>query len=175
MLTPCLILKNREFQENSLIITVFHPQLGAQEFLARGGKRIAAKLTPSLQPLRMVSLWVAPTRSEKPIIREIEVCQDLTPAYGLGLKLSLRIVSLLSQAVQPHLEATILFGQVVDMLRRISIAQLSLTELRKIWIQFELVLLAFLGVRPSPEHLQSKHVNEIARSLERRIHHFLSA
>lgn len=168
------MIKTREFKENSLIITVLHPYLGKQEFLAKGGKRPAAKLTPWLGPLSLVTIWPAPSRAQRPVIREVEVKKILIPPYPLALRLALRIVSLLDKASQPSLECSLLFERVTDILSSLCNVALPVEELKKKWIEFEVVLLSFLGLRPTREQLRGKDINEAARYLEQIILNFLS-
>ena len=175
MLRRCLVLSVRDIQENSLIVTLVHPQLGKQEFLAKGGKRIAAKLTPWLGPLQLVNVWVASTRGTRAIIREVESLENLAPSGPLGLRLSLKIAALLEKALLPGVEIEPFFERVIVILRHVQKPHTSLEELKKLWIQFELLLLSFLGVAPPLEHLKGKNVNEASRFLAQRIDYFFSS
>lgn len=169
MLKHCLVLNLHDFGENSLLVTVIHPYLGKQEFLAKGGKHIHAKLTPSLQPLHFVHLWLAPARGEIATIREVEVIRQYLPARYLALRLALRICDLLTRAAFPNLECADFMRQTIRMLNRVSAQSFPAAALKKVWIQFELALLSYLGVKPEAEAIFVTNINDLARQLERRI------
>lgn len=96
------------------------------------------------------------------------------PSRPLSLRLALKMVVFLEKAMQPSLEASGLMRHMQALLRRIKKPSLSIEELTKFWIQFELLLLSFLGVSGHLEVLKNKSIQEVARTLERRLIHFLS-
>lgn len=162
------MLKLRDFGENSLSVTIIHPQLGKQEFLAKGGKEIGAKLTPWIQPLSFVSLWLAPTRGELATIREVEVIKQYAPNHPLALKLSLKILSFLDMAAYPQLECIALMRATIPLLNKISSSP-PLAALKILWIQFEVAFLTYLGVKATiPVSLKSD-TSKLARYLEAQI------
>lgn len=169
MLKNCLVLKLRDFGENSLLVTVLHPYLGKQEFLARGGKHIHAKLTPALKPLNFVHLWLAPTRGEIATIREVEVIRQYLPSRYLALRLALRMCDLLTRAAFPNLECADFMRQTMMMLSRVSLQSFPTGALKNVWIQFELALLSYLGIEPEVKAIAVPTINDVARQLERRI------
>lgn len=169
MLKNCLVLKLRDFGENSLLVTVLHPYLGKQEFLAKGGKHIHAKLTPSLKPLNFIHLWLAPTRGEIATIREVEIIRQYLPSRYLTLRLALRICGLLTRSVFPNLECPDFMRQTIRMLNRISAQSFPTGASKNVWIQFELALLSYLGVEPKIGAISVLTPNDLARQLERRI------
>lgn len=174
MLKNCLVLKLQDFGENSLIVTLLHPRLGRLECLARGGKNIGAKLTPSLQPLFLVNLWLAPTKGEIPTIREVEVLRSYLPLKGyLGLKFSLHVLVLLEKVTHPFLEARELVKSTLEILKVVSRLHLPIADLKKLWIQFELGILSHLGVKPEAKTIRAYNLDRLAHILEKRIYHHL--
>jgi len=173
MLKHCLILNLRDFGENSLIVIVLHPQLGKQEYLAKGAKNIGAKLTPWLQPLCFVELELTPSKRELPTIREVQLVKNYLPSGYLPSRLSLRISSFLDMATYPQLECTEFMGKILALLEILTNSSISLKDLRRCWVQFELLLLHYLGVIPDLGTLPRGDINRIARYLERKIHQAL--
>lgn len=168
MLKNCLVISARDFRENSLLVSVLHPQLGKIECLARGAKHIGAKLTPWVQPLYVIHLLLAPTRGELPCIREVEAVKNYTPLTPLALRLSLRILSLLDKTMYPNLECKAFMKNTSFLLNAISLSP-PLSDLKKFWIQFELLLLEYLGVKPEYKAMPTSDIHILARYLEKRI------
>lgn len=172
MLRNCLILGVRDYKENSLLVTILHPQLGRQEFLAKGAKRISAKLTPWLMPLTIVDLWITTSKHDLPIIREVQEVESLLPKEYLPLRFALKAASMLQEVTYPYLEADDLMRGILRILRFITTRGLDAKRLTKVWITFELEILAFLGVRPDTTRLGEDNLDTLARSLERKIYQF---
>lgn len=163
------MLNVRDFRENSLLVTVLHPQLGKVECLAKGAKHIGAKLTPWVQPLSLTHLLLASSRSELPCIREVEIIKKYTPSSPLALKLSLRILSLLDNTTYARLECEVLMRNALSLLTVISSSP-PLPDLKKLWIQFELLLLEYLGVKLKYDTVPTfSDINAAARYLEKKI------
>jgi len=174
VIQQCLILKLKEYKESSLLVTVLHPQLGKQEFLAKGAKHISAKLTPALQPLHLVNLWLAPTRANYPIIREIEVLGDVTPGYLLGLRIALRMAKMLDTATYPLMDTQELFNTSEALLKKISQQRQDVAQLTTYWLEFEIAVLEFLGIKPSLREYKDKSATNLARFLEQKINQFIT-
>lgn len=174
MINHCLVLSLRDFGENSLIVTLLHPHLGRLECLAKGGKNIGAKLTPSLQPLFLVNLWLAPTKGELPTIQEVEAIRSYLPMENyLALKFSLHSALLLEKVAHPFLESKDLLKGSLEILRIICTKRLPVSELKKLWIQFELSILSYLGVKPETKSIRAYDLDRLAHILEKRIYHHL--
>lgn len=153
-------------------MTILHSSLGKQEFLARGGKKIHAKLTPLLQPLLLVNLWVAPTRGEFPTVIDVEVIEDfaLLKQKSLRLRFALKSLDILGRATYPLLEAQTLLKSSIAILHTIA-EQEHISDLKKLWIYFELRVLDYLGAKPSRKDRENAaSLTHLARSLEKRIH-----
>jgi len=157
-----------------LIVTVAHPTLGRQEFLAKGAKRASAKLTPWLQPLLLVTMWVAASKGERPIVQDVYVVRDFRPSYYLGLKFSLKVLTLLEKATYPLIECRDFMRSTLLLLRSVKQKTLDLRELKRLWLMFELLLLAFLGVKPDMDGMKGQDLSTVAKNLERTIYQFLA-
>lgn len=168
MLENCLVLNVRDFRENSLLVTILHPQLGKIECLAKGAKHIGAKLTPWVQPLHVIHLLLAPTRAGLPCIREVQAVKNYTPSSPLALRLSLRILSLLDKTMYPHIECREFMRKVYPLFTIISSSP-PLFDLKKIWVEFELLLLEYLGAKPEYSVMPVFNINILARYLEKKI------
>lgn len=174
MLKHCLILNLRDYKENSVVVIVLHPTLGKQEFLAKGAKRPGAKLTPWLQPFLLVNVWVASAKGERSILQDVQVVMNFTPSYYLGLKFSLKLLTLLEKATYPLIECQDFMRSALLVLRTVKKQALGLEELKRLWLTFEVLLLSFLGVQPDLEAMKGQDLTSIARNLEQTIYHFLT-
>lgn len=174
MVKNCLIVKNQNYRENSLVVIVAHPTLGRQEFLAKGAKCIGAKLTPWLQPLLLVNVWAAASKGERPILQDVQVVADFRPSYYLGLKFSLKVITLLEKAAYPLIECQDFMRSTLRLLRTVRRQRLGLEELKQLWLEFEVLLLSFLGVQPDLNAMKGQDLTTIVRNLERTIYYFLA-
>lgn len=174
MLKHCLILCIRDRGENSLLVSTLHPELGKQEFLAKGAKNIGAKLTPFLQPLHLVHLWLAPTRSAYPTIQEVMPVASYLPAAYPALKFALRVAQVLDMVSFPQLEARAFMRDTARILLLMRDPRTEENDLTKLWIQFELVTLSYLGRAPDTKAIRAKSLPHLSLHLERMIMHSIS-
>ncbi len=175
MLKHCLILSVKDVGENSLLVNVLHPELGKQEFLARGAKNIGAKLTPFLEPLSLVHLWLAPTRSHRPPIQEVAPVASYLPLTYPALSFALRMASLLEKVSFPYLEARAFMRDTARILLLMRKSHTQESDLERLWIQFELLTLSYLGIVPEMKAIRAKSLPSLSLHLERMIMNSISS
>lgn len=174
MLKHCLILSLKDVGENSILVSVLHPELGKQEFLARGAKNIGAKLTPFLQPLSLVHLWLAPTRGGRATIQEVDVVKSYLPLSYPALSFALRMASLLEKISFPYLEARAFMRDTARILLLMQKPHTGKDDAARLWIQFELLVLSYLGITPETKTMRAKSVSLLSSHLEHMIIHSVS-
>jgi len=168
----CLVLGLRDKGEDSFTITVLHAELGKQEFLVQGGKKIGAKLAPLLQPLTLADIWVAPSKCEGGRVIEVRVIKDfaLLKKRPLSLRFGLRALEILDRATYGLVEAGDLLKVTITIFEAIE-KEKAAPDLKKLWISFEMAVLHHLGVSPAQSSLNSHtSLTELARYLEQEIY-----
>lgn len=174
-LTQCLILKTRDFGEDSLVVTILSPMLGKQEFVARGAKKIGAKLASSLQPLNLVNILTANAKGPLSTIIEVETINEFLDAktQRLPLRFSLRALDILETATYPLIDASAIITRAVKIFSLLSKKD-ALPDIKKLWIYFELCVLDYLGAKPDLKSIgNNTSLNQTARKLEKLIYQAL--
>lgn len=149
--TEGIILKHRDFGEADKIITIYTKEHGKIEALAKGSRKIASKLSGSLEPFFYVSLMLARGRN----MDKIAASEVIESFYQLRedlskINLASYIVDLLDRLTKVHhkdigifslLNQTLLFLKMKDKLE---------DELaKKIKLFFSWRLLSLLGFQPA--------------------------
>lgn len=149
--TEGVILKRRDFGEADRILTIFTLHRGKISVLAKGVRRITSRRAGNVELLNRVSMFLHQTKG-MPILTEAESL-DTYQKLKEDLTLSTyayHIIELVDKLTAENQESRILYGHIVEVLRRLEKAP------RQLLIRaFEVKILSYLGFMsfqtPTPE------------------------
>lgn len=149
--TEGIILKHRDFGEADKVITIYTKEYGKIEALAKGCRKIASKLSGSLEPFFYVSLMLARGRNMDKIasseVREnfFQLREDLSK-----INLASYTVDLLDRLTKVHHKDTGIFNLLKQTLLFLKNKdKLEDESARKIKLFFAWRLLSLLGFQPA--------------------------
>ena len=130
-------------------------------------------MTPSLAPGNLVNIITAPMRGTFPTIIEVEALNEFAhlKTHRIPLRFSLRALDILERITYPLIDASQILAHTTRIFSLLSTKE-ALSDVKKLWIFFELCVLDYLGAKPDmrtfPQHAS---LNQLARKLEGRIYH----
>ncbi len=139
--TEGIILKRRDFGEADRILTAFTLQRGKITIIAKGVRRIHSRRAGNVELLNRVSMFLYPGKQFLNLTEAIsldtyqKIKEDLTlSTYAY------HIIELVDKITAENQEAPMLYGHLVEVLKRLQINP------RQIWIRaFEVKILSLMG------------------------------
>lgn len=148
--TTGIILSRRDFREADRLYSVFTRSHGKVEFIARGGHKPLAKLTPHLEMAAEVELLLVDGRTFQTVAGVERQRRFMDPSVDLSrLLLIQNSLSLVDLALRPNERDPILYDLIVDWL--VFVADVgTLSDERSAFLlgSFLLKLMSICGYRP---------------------------
>ena len=149
--TDAVVLRRLHYGETSQIVTLFTREKGKLAVMAKGARRPKSRFGASLEPATyaQVVFYYKPTRS----LQTLSESALAEPLLGVPRRLdkigaALRIVELVDALVQDEDPQPRLFNLLVEVLRRLSRAEVRVGNVLP---YFQLRLAGVLGFRPAVE------------------------
>jgi len=143
--TTAVVLRHRKLGEADKILTLFTPNYGKLDAVAKGVRRPTSKLAGHVEPLTYSTFLLAKGR-ELDIVTQAEILEPLTPLredlerVGRGLY----VAELVDRFTPDREESYSLFALLLETLRRLA----TRDDLELVLRYFEVQLLDELGYRP---------------------------
>lgn len=148
--TTGIVLSHRDFRETDRFYSVLTPTYGKVEFVARGGHKLLAKLTPHLEVIAEVELLIVSGHVFQ-IVAGVERRQAFPKIFSNLTKLLLvqNSLSLIDLATRPHERDPVLYDLLLSWLTFVETSP-ALTDERSAFLlgSFLLKLMSVSGYRP---------------------------
>lgn len=139
--TEGIILKRRDFGEADRILTAFTLHRGKISIIAKGVRRITSRRAGNVELLNRVSMFLYPGKQFLNLTEATSL--DTYPKLKEDLTLSTyayHIIELVDKITAENQESPILYGHLVEVLKRLS------ENPRQIWVRaFEAKILSLMG------------------------------
>lgn len=148
--TSAIILNRQAYREDDSLVTVYTPDLGKLNLVARGTKKLQSKLAGHIEPLTLADIMIIPGRGfdyiGSAVSREIYlgIREDLNKLYYAG-----QVVRIFNRLVKEGDVETRLFFLLADWLENLNnFAEFKKENGELLWIFFIWQFLAELGYKP---------------------------
>jgi len=158
--TRAIVLNKKTINEADANVTLYTESLGKIELIAKGAKKITAKLNAHLEPLNLIETTIiSAINKHLTSVLTINNFARLRQNFLL-LQNALKIINLFNQAIVANEKDEIIWQALINYLNNLNSERLSQTDEKKIIILMKLFNLEFLfnlisalGIMPDDDEI----------------------